>query len=545
MNGAHALLRSLVDAGVDVCFTNPGTSELHFVAALDAVPDMRGVLGLFEGVVTGAADGFARMRGGPAVALLHLGPGLGNGLANLHNARRAKVPVVVIVGDHARSHRGLQAPLESDIATVARNVSTWIRTSRSPQDIGRDAVEAVAAAAGPPGQVATLILPADVSWSDGGQVAAPIAPSGRTAVPVDVMDSIAGILRADVPALLLLGGAVLANADALDAADRICAATGARMLAEVFPTRLVRGAGVTPVERLAYFSDVAATQLHGLRHLVLVEAAAPVAFFAQPGQPSVLTPAGCVVHTLAGPADDGAMALHALADLLDAGTSGRPRSAPQVQTDRPTGDLDATAVARAVGALLPEGAIVSDEAITSGLPLPAATAGAPPHDWLTITGGAIGQGLPVATGAAVASPDRKVLALQADGSAMYTLQALWTQAREGLDVTTVIYNNASYDILKIELERLGEGERQRAGGRGSEGEDERQRAGGRGSEGQGPRARQLFDLGRPHLDFVALARGMGVPATRAETAEQFTRQLGEALAEPGPALIDAIVPPAV
>jgi acetolactate synthase-1/2/3 large subunit len=515
MNGAQALIRSLVDAGVDVCFTNPGTSEMHFVAALDAVPRMRAVLGLFEGVVTGAADGYARMSGHPAVALLHLGPGLGNGLANLHNARRAKTPVVVIVGDHARYHRGLEAPLESDIVTIARNVSAWIRTSAGPGDTGRDGVEAVGAAAGPPGQVVTLILPADVSWSDGGRVSAPVAPMGRRAVADEVIAQVAGVLRSGEPALLLLGGAVLADTGALDAAGRICTATGARMLGEVFPTRLVRGAGVTPLERLAYPGEIAAQQLDGVRHLVLVEANPPVTFFAHPGQPNVLTPDGCDVHTLAGPADDGVQALRALAELLGA-TRSQPAMRSADAVEPPTGSLDAHAVAQAVGALLPEGAIVSDEAITSGIPLPAATASAPPHDWLTITGGAIGQGLPVATGAAIACPDRKVIALQADGSAMYTLQALWTQAREGLDVTTVLYNNASYEILKVELQRVG-------------------------VDHAGPRAQELYDLGRPRLDFASLARGMGVPATRAETTEQFTYQLARALDEPGPALIDVVL----
>ena len=515
MNGAQSLIRSLVASDVDVCFTNPGTSEMHFVAALDVVPEMRAVLGLFEGVVTGAADGFARMSGRPAVALLHLGPGLGNGLANLHNARRAKTPVVVIVGDHAQYHRGLQAPLESDITTVARNVSTWIRTSVAPEDIGWDAAEAVAAAAGPPGQIATLIVPADVSWGDGGQVAEPVIPAGRAAVGDDIIARIAGVLRSDAPAMLLLGGAVLADAGALDAAARVCAATGARMLGEVFPTRLVRGAGVAPLERLAYFPEVATRQLEGIGHLVLVDTSAPVAFFAHPGRPSQLTPDGCDVHMLAGPDEDGPQALRALADEL--GAVGRtPVPDAAVATGQPSGALDAGAVAQMIGATLPEGAIVSDEAITSGVPLPAATMSAPPHDWLTITGGSIGQGLPVATGAALACPERKVIALQADGSAMYTLQALWTQAREGLDVTTVIYNNASYDILEIELQRVG-------------------------VEHAGPRARALYDIGHPRLDFAALARGMGVPATRAETAEQFAQQFEQALAEPGPALIDAIV----
>jgi len=514
VNGAQSLIHTLVGAGVDVCFANPGTSEMHFVAALDSVPRMRCVLGLFEGVVTGAADGFARMAGRPAGALLHLGPGLGNGLANLHNARKGHVPVVTIVGDHATYHRGLGAPLESDIETVARNVSAWVRTSATAGRVGADAADAVAAAAGAPGQVATLILPADVSWTDGGRVAAAVTPAGRATVPGEAIAEVAAAVRSDAPALLLLGGPLLADPAALGAAQRICAATGARMLAEVFPTRLARGAGVVPVERLGYFAEQAGAQLDGVAHLVLAGAAPPVAFFAHPGRPNELTPPGCRTHVLAGPADDGAGALDALATALRAPATTVPaRPRPQ----RPRGALDAAAIARAVGAVLPEGAIVSEEAITSAVHLPDATAGGPPHDWLTLTGGAIGQGLPVATGAAIACPDRRVLALQADGSAMYTLQALWTQAREGLDVTTVIYNNASYEILKVELDRVGVSE-------------------------AGDRARALYDLGRPRLDFVALARGMGVPATRAETAEQFTRHLERALAEPGPTLIDAVVP---
>jgi len=514
MNGAQALIRTLVDSGVDVCFTNPGTSEMHFVAALDAVPRMRAVLGLFEGAVTGAADGYARMAGGPAAALLHLGPGLGNGLANLHNARRGGVPVVAIVGDHATWHRGRGAPLESDIETIARNVSRWIRSAGAPTAVGADAAAAVAAALGPPGQVATLIVPADVSWGDGGVVAPAVAPSTRRVVPDELVEDVAAVLRTDGPALLLVGGTVPADPAALDAAGRVAAATGARVLSEVFPTRLARGAGVAPVERLAYFPEDALAQLDGLAHLVLVEVDAPVSFFAYPDHDGLLVPGGCEVHTLAAPADDGAAALIALADVLDAPASARADAA---RPGRPAGALDAAAVAAAVGALLPEGAIVSDEALTSAVPLPAATAGAPPHDWLTTTGGAIGQGLPAATGAAVACPDRRVLALQADGSAMYTLQALWTQAREGLDVTTVIYNNGAYEILAVEMARVA-------------------------AERAGPRALELFDLTGPRLDFVALAAGMGVPATRAETADELTRQLDAALATPGPTLIDALVP---
>jgi acetolactate synthase-1/2/3 large subunit len=516
VNGAESLLRTLVGAGVDTCFMNPGTSEMHFVAALDRVPEVRGVLGLFEGVATGAADGYARMAGRPAAVLLHLGPGLGNGLANLHNARKGFVPVVVVVGDHATYHKQYDAQLESDIETVARNVSSWVRSSASAARLGADAAEAVAAALGPPGQVVTLILPADVSWSDGGEVAAPVAPTGRAPVDAGAVEAVAKLIGAGEAVGLFLGGAALGERG-VRAAARIGAATGTKVLAETFPTRLERGGGLPDVERLAYLAEFATMQLDGLAHLVLVDAKAPVSFFAYPGKDSDLVPDGCEVHELAGRSGDPEAALEALADALavpaaagSAGPAGRP--------ERPTGALTAQSVAAAVGALLPEGAIVSDEAQTSGLFAPAATAGGPRHTWLTLTGGAIGQGLPLATGAAVACPDRPVLTLGADGSSLYTIQSLWTQAREGLDVTTVICNNRSYSILNMELGRVG-------------------------ADGGGERAQAMLDLRRPDIDFVALAEGLGVPATRATTAEELTAQLERAFAEDGPHLIDALVPP--
>jgi acetolactate synthase-1/2/3 large subunit len=517
MNGAQALIRTLVDCGVDVCFTNPGTSEMHFVAALDTVPEMRSALGLFEGVVTGAADGYGRMADRPAATLLHLGPGLGNGLANLHNARRARTPVVNIVGDHATYHKEHDAPLESDIESVARNVSGWIRTSQRTADVGGDAADAVAAATGPPGKVATLLLPADVSWGEGGRPAAPRPAASRATVPDAIVDAVAKALHSGEPCTLLLGGGAVRESG-LVAGSRIANATGAKLLCETFPARLERGAGRPPIERLGYLAEFTMAQLAGTRHLVLVDAKAPVSFFAYPQKPSYLVPDGCEVHVLAHADDDAVGALEHLADVV--GVNGSAALQPAQRPDRPAGALTGEALANALGALLPEGAIVSDEANTAGLWVSAATAGAPPHDWLTLTGGAIGQGLPAATGAAVACPDRKVVCLEADGSAMYTFQSLWTQAREGLDVTTVIFNNRSYAILNLELHRVG-------------------------AESPGPKALDMLDLTRPDLDFVSLARGMGVEAARAETAEEFTGQLERGLASPGPYLVEAVLPSAL
>src|SRR3954447_11690973 len=492
---------------------------MHFVAALDSVPEMRAILALFEGAATGAADGYARMSGRPGATLLHLGSGLGNGLANLHNARKGRSPIVNIVGDHATYHWKHDAQLQSDIETVARNVSPWVRTSQSTEALAGDAAEAIAAAQGPPGQVATLILPADVSWSDGAQPAPPLPPAVPPAAPPvateAVVSELANVLRRGRRTALLLGGRVLRE-PGLVAAGRIAAATGAQVLCEVFPPRLERGAGLPPVERLAYLAELASVQLDGLDDLILVDAKAPVSFFAYPGKKSYLVPDGCTVHELATGTDDALASLDALADALGAGAA-QPHVAPAGRPQRPTGPLTADKACQAIAALLPEGAIVSDEAVTSGLTFATHSAGAPRHDVLSVTGGAIGQGLPVAIGAAIACPDRPVIALEEEGSAMYTIQSLWTMAREELDVTVVIFNNRSYAILNVELERVG-------------------------AQRGGPRAKQQLDLAGPDLDFVSIAKGLGVPALRAETSEDLVGALDRAMAEPGPHLIEAVVP---
>jgi len=520
MNGAQALLKTLVDAGIDTCFTNPGTSEMHFVAALDRTPQMRAVLTLFEGVATGAADGYARMADKPAATLLHLGCGLGNGLANLHNARKARVPLLNIVGDHARSHVQHDAPLQSDIETVARNASAWVRTSASTQALCHDATEALAACIGPPGAVATLILPADVSWSEGAQPQALAPAAAPPLASTASLERLARVLQGPGRKALLLGGRALRQ-PALLAAARLAAHTGVELFAETFPTRLQRGAGLPAIERIAYLAELASVQLRGLAHLILIDAKEPVSFFAYPGQASRLVPDGCTVHTLCSAEQDVAASL-SLEQLVH--TAGAAQATPAVQPAqrpaRPSGKFNADKVCKALGHLLPERAIVVDEAQTSGLLLPLYTAGAPAHDLLTLTGGAIGQGLPCAVGAALACPDRPVIALHGDGSAMYTLQALWTMARERLHVINIVFNNRSYAILNLELQRVG-------------------------AEAGGSVAQQQFDLSQPALDFVALGQGMGVPSRRASSTEDFLAALEHALATPGPHLIEAVVPRSV
>ncbi|HKN52202.1 MAG TPA: acetolactate synthase large subunit, partial [Amycolatopsis sp.] len=473
----------------------------------------RGVLALFEGVVTGAADGYARIAGKPAATLLHLGPGLGNGLANLHNARRAHTPVVNVIGDHATYHKQYDAPLESDIEAVAGSLEGWVRRSEHTKDVGADAAAAVAAAQ--EGQIATLILPADASWGEGGEAATPTTPRAPQVVDADTVKTVAEVLASGESVALLIGGAACRE-DGLRAASRIGTATGAKVFAETFPARLERGEGVPMIERLGYLAEQVTYQLDGVKHLIVAGTKAPVSFFAYPGKPSDLVPEGAQVHVLANVGQDVTRALDEVAGLVAADTE--PVLQQASRPALPSGPLTPQNWVDVIGAVLPDNAIIADEANTSGLLLPAATAGAPRHDVLTLTGGAIGYGMPVATGAAIAAPDRPVLNLQSDGSALYTISALWTQARENLNVTTVLLNNRAYAILRLELQRVG-------------------------AASGGPKANDLLDLSRPDMDFVKIAEGLGVPATRATTAEELAEQLQRAFAEPGPHLIDAAVPP--
>jgi acetolactate synthase-1/2/3 large subunit len=513
MNGAEGLIRTAVASGVDLCLANPGTTEMQLVAALDAVPGIRAVLGLFEGVCTGAADGYARMTGRPALTLLHLGPGFANGIANLHNARRAHSPVVNLIGDHATWHLAADAPLTSDIASLAAPVSGWVHKCAASSYLPADLADAIAAALEPPGQVATLIVPQDCAWDRVLGPAAPVKPRARISVSDERVDAAAGALESGAPSALFLGGSGL-RAPALRAAARIAAATGCALIHETFAARIERGTGLPAAERLPYFPEQGAERLRPLAHLVLAGAREPVAFFGYPDHPSRLTASATRVQGLADDAEDVAGALEALALRVKAPS--RVSAATPERVGLPSGPLTAGALGQALAALQPERAIVIDEAATSGLAYYALSAGAPAHDYLALTGGAIGQGLPAAVGAALACPDRKVISFQADGSGMYTLQSLWTCARESLDVIVVVAANRAYRILQVELARAGITE-------------------------PGAQARALTDLSHPVLDWVSLARGMGVPGSRADTAEDFIAAFRGALAEPGPRLIEAVL----
>jgi acetolactate synthase-1/2/3 large subunit len=507
MNGAESLVHTLLAAGVDTCFANPGTSEMHFVAALDRIPGMRCVLALFEGVASGAADGYARMTGRPAATLLHCGPGLANALANLHNARRAGVPMVNCVGDQATYHRPLDAPLTADAEGWARGVSAFVRTARRASEVGRDAAVAVQAARTAPGQIATLILPSDTCWDEGGEVAAALPVPAVPQVAPAAVEQVRRLLRGPGQVLLLLGGTAL-RAEALADAHRIAAATGARLLAPGSNAVVARGRGRHPIERIPYPVDAAVAALAGVRHLVLVGAREPATFFAYPGKPGRPAPADAEVHVLARPEQDAAAALASLAEALDAPAVPPPAPA---HPEPARGAIGPEAFARSLAALLPEQAVVVDESITFGRSFFPLTHAAAPHDWLQLCGGAIGEGMPLATGAAIGAPGRRVVSLQADGSALYTVQALWTQARERLDVTTVLFDNRRYAILQHELTAVG--------------------------ANPGRTALDMLDLGNPDIDWLRIAGGFGVPAARAETMEQFNDLFAQSCARPGPFLI--------
>ncbi|GGA08816.1 acetolactate synthase large subunit [Neptunicoccus cionae] len=510
MNGAESLVHTLLENGVEVCFTNPGTSEMHFVAALDHIPGMRSVLVLQESVATGAADGYYRMSGKPASTLLHLGPGLANGVSNLHNAKKAGSGVVNIVGEHASTHIALDAPLTSDIEGIARPVSHWVRTTKGAPTVGKDAAEAVQAARVAPGQVATLVLPSDTAWDEGGVTHAAHEPAMPAPFDSGMLADAAEAL--DGPeCLLLLGGAALSESN-LEMAGRIAAKTGCHLLSEWSNARLERGAGRVSVGRVPYPIDIALEVLEPYKRIVLIGARAPIGFFAYPGKPAILTREGADIITLAKADADLTSALEALCETTGA-TATQPAHVATPDVPQPQhGPINLENLAAVIARTIPEDAIVVDESVTTGRAFSPATKGAAKHTWLNNCGGSIGYCLPVAVGAAVACPDRKVMALTGDGSAMYTIQALWSMARENLDVTILIFANRSYRILRGELTNVG-------------------------VQNPGPRAIDMLSLDRPDLQWVEMAKSMGVEACRVTDCETLEAAIETGLAMPSPYLI--------
>lgn len=519
MNGADLLCETLLENDVNVCFANPGTSEMHFVGALDRRLDMRCVLGLSETVVTGAADGYGRMAEKPAATLLHLGPGLANGLANLHNAKRAATPILNIVGDHAAYHLPYDAPLTSDIESFARPVSGWVGRAESADMIAVRTAEALTATRrGAEGQVSTLILPADTAWSEvsrgTGSVRAQPVTSGIPSP--DEIEAACKALRGSEPVLIILGGDAL-KARHQSLASIISQSTGATLLTENASRRIERGSGRVGLSRVPYPVDIAVASLSNFKTVILIGALEPVAFFAYPGKPSALLPEGCVVVHAATPADDAYLALELIAEaVVPAHARPQPVLSEFHLPDAPRGRITAETLGACVARDMPEGAIVCNEAITGGEPFSRYSLNARPHDVLGLTGGAIGCGIPLATGASMACPARKVITLQADGSGMYSLQGLWTQARERLDVVTVILANRRYAILRAELANVGAGT-------------------------AGTNASRMLDMTDPSPDWVQLSKGMGVDAVRVDSAEELSDAFSGAMKRSGPFLIEAVM----
>lgn len=517
MNGAESLARTLVAGGVEVCLANPGTSEMHFVAALDKVDGIRCVLTLFEGVATGAADGYYRIAGKPAATLLHLGPGLANGLSNLHNAKKARSGIVNIVGDHAGYHLAYDAPLTADVEGIARPMSHWVRTSPTAKAIAGDGAQAIRAARNAPGHVATLILPADTAWGEADGIAGTPAPEKRKEVSEEAIEAVARILTGGEKSTILLGGAAMMEG-ALLLAGRVAAKTGCRLIGEPQYARLQRGRGRVAVERFPYVVSQALEVTKDVDNLILVGSKSPVAFFAYPDQPSSLVSKSCRVVKLADPVEDIELALHALAERIGA-LSTAPAYFVETKENTdvlPSGPMDVPGMARILGRLIPENAIVVDDSNTVGRPIFQASVDAAQHDWLSLMGGAIGWGISAAVGAALAAPNRKVVALEGDGSGMYAPAALWTMAREKLDIVVLVFANRAYQILHGELAKVG-------------------------AKNVGPKALDMLRLDRPTLNWVDLARAQGLEAGRAVDLDSFKAELERGIAAKGPYLIEVVL----
>lgn len=513
MNGAETLVRTLLASDVRVCFANPGTSEMHFVAALDRHPDMRCILCLFEGGVSGAADGYFRMKGEVAATLLHLAPGFGNAFANLHNARKAQSGVLNIMGDHADYHLQFEAPLKGDTLGVSQAVSHWTRVCAEPGRVASDGADAVQAARAKNGQVATLILPANMAWDEAeGHAVAPPPPALRRPSP----DQIAAAARAlrQPGAVLLVDGPVLWSDLGL-LAKRLTKAAGARLMQPFFVSRFRRGAGAVKIERMAYRIEDNLKLLAGAPSLVLCGTTRPAGFFAYPGLPSTPDDPDTRLIDLCTREMDIAWTLQALAAELGKAELGPEDFTPEDLPALPEGSLTLAKVGEAIANLMPDNAIVVDEGISASYHLAPGLKRALGHDTLTITGGSIGFGLPNAVGAAVACPDRKVVVLEGDGSGMYTLQSLWTMAREGLDVTVVIFANRGYQILRDELAAVGVTE-------------------------VGRNVVRMFDVVEPTLDWVALAKGHGVEGVRVTDMTGFNAAFAQAMGQRGPRLVEVV-----
>jgi len=507
MNGAQALLDLYSNLGVEVCFANPGTTEMALVHALESTPSIRPFLGMTEGVVAGAADGYGRMSDVPAISILHLGPGFANSISNLHNARRAKTPMITIVGDHATWHAEADAPLASDLYGLAHAASDWVGTIATPRSVLVMGMEAYRQAM--EGQVATLIFPTDMQEAE-----ASSAPVGLSSVPYHpvaiVSESVMAALRRPKSALFLGGGAL--RGENLRLASAIAIKTESRLISETFSARMERGAGVPSTERLPYFPEQAMACLEDLDTLVLVGAKAPVAFFGYEGMESNVVPDWVAVHSLSTERDP-SLALQALSAQVgvDSADINNVEPANGASESVPDGSLTPKTIGVTIAATQAPGTIMIDEAATSGLPYFHSSADAPSFDHLMLTGGSLGFGLPAAIGVAIACPDRPIVAFVADGSSLYTMQSLWTMQRYGLNVTVIVAANEQYRILRVEADRA--------------------------EIPMGPVVSAMTDISG--VSWTDLAKGLGVLAVQVATCPELAAAMVHRRASKGPYLIEA------
>lgn len=510
---AESLVGALVDAGIDTVFANPGTTEMPLVAALDACGDaVTAVLALHETVCSAAADGYWRARGRPAATLLHLGPGVANAAANFHNAQKARAGIVNLIGDHPNRHLSVQSPLQTPLESLCRLFSDWTGFASDPAQQAAVARTAVGIAA--TGRVASLIVPHDVQLAQVGPTPRPLSSVPGRPRSAAIPAAIAALARATRPALLL-GGPALGKAG-LRLAARLGARVGAPVFCETLFAAMDRGGDIPQPTRLAYFPEQAIAQLAGHDLILLVGAAEPVAFFAYPDLPSRLAPSGAAIVAVATAHEDCALAL---AELLDAVPAAPDQAtacnsgAGQPSANAPGDRLTPQTLCEIVAAAIPAGAVVVDEGITTGLAFYNASLAARPFRHLCLTGGAIGWGPGASVGAALGAR-APVINLQADGSSLYAIQALWTQARHSLPVTTVICRNGRYRILETELARAG-------------------------LDTRGRHAAAMCDLAG--IDWCTLAQGFGVRAVRARSVGELTAALEGIAERRGPLLIEAVI----
>ena len=515
MNGAAAFFKSIVDNGIDTIFACPGTSEMQVVDEV-GYSNLRVVLCLFENSVTGMADGYARMLDKPALGMVHVTCGLTNALANMHNARIANSRMIIFGGGVHVAHE-VNEPVHSMLQRqpyVAQIAAQCVIEARSPDQLAAAATQALKASNDGAGKIVYVYGPNNAVWGESSfQGKLTSSAEQRQRVSTATISSIADTLKAGKKTAFILDNLALRE-EGLEILGRIAEGAGGRLFREWLPSRIAMGAGRVRTETLPYGGAEGRELLSEFDQIVLVGAKIPVCPFSYENQPWVKIPENCNVHTLATADHDILAALEELATQLDLPekASNRYNRKPG---EPPTGPLSGNSIVQSLSILMPADSIVLDEAMLENVMFPLLMDGAAPFDFMAACpGGAIGAGPPVACGAAIACPNRKVILLEGDFSLMQGNTALWSMAQHNLDICVINYNNEGSASLSTELARVRQGEAQ-------------------------PKSIELLRIRKPTIDYAAMAESMGVPASRAETAEEFHLQLTKAMSTKGPHFIDA------